>query len=64
MTDHEKIILALADSHKGMATVLRLDLWHLVQIAYHHDEISLSKASELLGLPLTAARAALDTSAL
>ena len=46
------IITAIAESHRSMALVHRLDLWHLVKVAFAHGEISMGKASELLGLPL------------
>lgn len=36
--------------------VSKIDLWNLVCWAYEEDKISLSKASELLGVPLVKMR--------
>ena len=44
----------LAFDARHLCLVDRRDLWHLVAVAYAADEISASKAAELLGVPIVA----------
>jgi predicted HTH domain antitoxin len=55
MKDNERLLLIEALT-KEYAMIDRRDLFSLVKVALTNEEITMSKASELLGLPLVEMR--------